>query len=433
MSDDQTTTTLTRETDGEAQPSSPSAGSVPDPLRDVLKLRRWVRFGVYAAILASEPFYYFVAGYSPLQMLAGFAIGVVIAFFAIEGTFKEMIKLRKRSAYPNVLLVEIGNISETAVAAQHGLAVAMHLLRVPAAAIALRGKDRKLRVAACAGLTPERADDILLKSAGEADAVMAHLTPIRAELRPGAPFHPAFGLVPEGVERIVVAPVIALQEPIGVIMLAAEGRNSDLIDDELLVSIGIALGLSLDNLRKTDELREGQARLRTIVTGTPLVLFALDRDGAYTLVEGRGLETLGVSPEMVLGRSIFDVYSNQPEITDAVKQALAGEEVTAAADFGGSVFEAQLTPLRDAAGAIAGVIGVAMDITERRRAEAAIEESEARLRTVVTNVPIVLFAVDSDGNFTLSEGKGLADLGPAGRGRGVERFRSVTRFAADSE
>ena len=81
---------------------------------------------------------------------------MVIAFFAIEGAFNEMIKLRKRSAYPNVLLVELGNIGETAAAAQRGLAVAMHLLRVRAAVIALRGEDRSLRVAACAGLTPER-------------------------------------------------------------------------------------------------------------------------------------------------------------------------------------------------------------------------------------------------------------------------------------
>jgi hypothetical protein len=108
----------------------PASANVPDPLRDVLSLRRWVRISVYVAILASEPFYFFVMAFSPAQLLAGLLVGLTIAFFAIEGAFNQMIKLRKRSAYPNVLLVEVGNVGETASAAQHGLEVAARLLGV---------------------------------------------------------------------------------------------------------------------------------------------------------------------------------------------------------------------------------------------------------------------------------------------------------------
>jgi PAS domain S-box-containing protein len=139
-----------------------------------------------------------------------------------------------------------------------------------------------------------------------------------------------------------------------------------------MAGIGIALGLSMDNLRQRDELREGQERLERVVTGAPLVLFALDRDGAFTLLEGRGLEILGARPEQVLGRSIFDIFSGRTEITDAVKRALAGEEVIASADFSGAVFEARLTPVRDAGGQVSGVIGVATDISDRLVAEDAL-------------------------------------------------------------
>ncbi|RME47614.1 MAG: PAS domain S-box protein, partial [Chloroflexi bacterium] len=51
------------------------------------------------------------------------------------------------------------------------------------------------------------------------------------------------------------------------------------------------------------------------------------------------------------------------------------------------------------------------DIAERRRVEEALQKSEERLRTIVSNVPIILFAVDKAGVFTLSEGKGLEALG----------------------
>ena len=240
---------------------------------------------------------------------------------------------------------------------------------------------------------------------------MERHSPLSAKLQNGAPFHEAFGLVPEGVERIVFTPVIALQRPIGVLVLAADGRNPNLSDDQLLTGIGIALGLSLENLRQRDELREGQARLETVVTGAPLVLFALDRDGAFTLIEGRGLETLDIKPEQVLGRSIFDVFPDRPEVAAAIKRALAGEEVRASASFGASVFEARLTPMRDSAGQVSGVIGVATDISEQVRAAEALRSSEARLSALVSNAPVVLFAIDREGNFTLSEGKALADLG----------------------
>jgi diguanylate cyclase (GGDEF)-like protein/PAS domain S-box-containing protein len=67
--------------------------------------------------------------------------------------------------------------------------------------------------------------------------------------------------------------------------------------------------------------------------------------------------------------------------------------------------------LRDPKGHPLKWIGVNKDVTDRRRTESALKESEQKLRTLVTNVPIVLFAIDNEGIFTHSEGKGLEGLG----------------------
>jgi diguanylate cyclase (GGDEF)-like protein/PAS domain S-box-containing protein len=50
------------------------------------------------------------------------------------------------------------------------------------------------------------------------------------------------------------------------------------------------------------------------------------------------------------------------------------------------------------------------DITGHKKAESALHESEERLRTVVTSAPIILFSIDRNGLFTLSEGSGLKAL-----------------------
>ncbi len=121
-----------------------------------------------------------------------------------------------------------------------------------------------------------------------------------------------------------------------------------------------------------EALRASEEQLRTIVTSAPLILFALDADGVFTLSEGKALETLGLTSGEVVGLSMFDAYRDYPDVLDYTRRTFAGEVVTYVSRVGGGVWENQLTPLRDGAGGIAGVIGVTVDITARARAEEAL-------------------------------------------------------------
>lgn len=67
--------------------------------------------------------------------------------------------------------------------------------------------------------------------------------------------------------------------------------------------------------------------------------------------------------------------------------------------------------IRDAQGRPEQIIGAAVDITERKRAEAALRESEQRLRMVINHAPVILFELDANGAFALSEGRGLRAFG----------------------
>jgi PAS domain S-box-containing protein len=127
-------------------------------------------------------------------------------------------------------------------------------------------------------------------------------------------------------------------------------------------------------------LERAELQLRAVVANAPVVLFAIDQEGVFTLSEGHGLRSLGLEPGQVVGQSVFELYRGTPEVLEHVRRALSGGEFTAEVDIGSLVFETRYGPMRNAAGEIQGVIGVATDVTDRRRAERALEESEQALR-----------------------------------------------------
>src|SRR3989338_3443753 len=107
--------------------------------------------------------------------------------------------------------------------------------------------------------------------------------------------------------------------------------------------------------------------LMAVVRNAPIVLFAVDPDGYFTLSEGRGLDALGLKPGEVVGKSIFEVYKAHPMIIDAYRRAIKGETVSAIVPLQGLVFEARYSPQLDWGGKVTGVLGVATDVTEPYR------------------------------------------------------------------
>ncbi|MCS6925450.1 MAG: PAS domain S-box protein [Candidatus Binatia bacterium] len=149
-------------------------------------------------------------------------------------------------------------------------------------------------------------------------------------------------------------------------------------------------------------------------------ILCLTAEGIITSVN-RGYEELtGWSREQVLGRhySQFVTPASVALVEERTRRLRAGERVASVyeqefirPDGGVVLAEARTRFIRDSQGQPLGVLAILRDITERKRMERALRESEERMRIVLRNAPIVLFAVDRDGIFILSEGKGLQALG----------------------
>ena len=140
-----------------------------------------------------------------------------------------------------------------------------------------------------------------------------------------------------------------------------------------------------------DELpRRDLACVQRMVRNAPIVIYGVDRQGIFTLSEGKGLSGMGLKPGEVVGRSAFDVYRDHPECMDNFHRALAGEAFTVQVHFGAHVYDAYHEPVFGENGAYAGTFGVLVDVTERTRAEEELRESEEKFRVLAETSPAAI-------------------------------------------
>jgi PAS domain S-box-containing protein len=130
--------------------------------------------------------------------------------------------------------------------------------------------------------------------------------------------------------------------------------------------------------RQKEQALHTSEQIRLVAANMPVILFAVDRAGVYTLSEGNGLTSMGLKPGEVVGRSVFDVYQHVPQIPMNVMRALAGEAFAASVEVSGVAFESHYRPLHDSSGSVIGVVGAALDITSRLKAERQLRVWEER-------------------------------------------------------
>ncbi|PSP40935.1 hybrid sensor histidine kinase/response regulator [Halobacteriales archaeon QH_6_64_20] len=147
---------------------------------------------------------------------------------------------------------------------------------------------------------------------------------------------------------------------------------------------------AVEEYRAERELIETDQVVRTILDSLPLVLYTLDEEGRFTRSRGKALETIGLEPGEVVGRSVHEVFGDFPEIIEHCERAFDGELVEEVVEVGDTVFRSWYQPLRDEDGDVVGVVGLSTDVTERERREDELEWKTAAL----DNAPIGITMTD---------------------------------------
>jgi PAS domain S-box-containing protein len=145
-----------------------------------------------------------------------------------------------------------------------------------------------------------------------------------------------------------------------------------------LEAIQVILEQRVLELKQTHEaLRLSEERLRTVVNNAPIILWGINREGVLTLLQGKTLDEMGFQPEEFIGSSVFDISDARvPQLGSQFQRALHGETFTSVETMRGRILEMRYSPLRNEDEEIVGIIGVATDITERKRAEQALFQAQ---------------------------------------------------------
>jgi len=198
------------------------------------------------------------------------------------------------------------------------------------------------------------------------------------------------------------------------------------------------VGMSLDitEVKKaSDALAEERNLLRTVVDALPLWIYAKDMDSRFFVANKTLARRIGdKSPEEVVGKTDFDFmpsemaqpyYDEEQALMKRGGPAVARVDCYVDGEGKDVVLEVSKRLLRDSQGKIIGMVGVNTEVTELRRNEAALQESQKKLeeernllRTLIDNIPHDVYVKDTQGRFVVAnlsvaktmKAKGAEDL-----------------------
>ncbi len=157
-----------------------------------------------------------------------------------------------------------------------------------------------------------------------------------------------------------------------------------------------------------EALRHSESLLRNLVDTIPDLIWMKDTEGLYLGCNPNFERFFGAKEADIIGRTdhdfvdadLADFFRENDKKAIATGGPVSNEEILTYADTGHSgLFETVKAPMYDADGQLFGVLGIARDITERKKAEEVLFEGRAKLKGALESMTDAVFISDVNGNF----------------------------------
>jgi PAS domain S-box-containing protein len=178
-------------------------------------------------------------------------------------------------------------------------------------------------------------------------------------------------------------------------------------DREFLSILGDQLGLAIERKRAEEALIESDRRFRDLFYDAPVGYHELDTEGRITSVNTTELSMVGYSSEEMVGHHVWEFIEEADVAQVTFREKLGGKAPLGSVERSfrrkdGTLMEVQLDDrmLHDPSGRIMGIRATMQDITERKRTEEALTESEAKFKEIFDDAPVAYHELNRDGRIT---------------------------------
>ncbi len=168
----------------------------------------------------------------------------------------------------------------------------------------------------------------------------------------------------------------------------------------------LAIGRNITEFKDTSrKLQESHALMRQLLQTMPDIVWLKDLSGRYLFCNQAFEEFFGAGESEIIGKTGYDCFNaeqaeswNEKDREALIsKGVLFNEEWIVYKDSGrGGVLETRRVPMFGADGDLIGILGIAHDITERRRMEEQLRFSEQQFRTLAENSPGMIVRFDRE-------------------------------------
>ena len=147
------------------------------------------------------------------------------------------------------------------------------------------------------------------------------------------------------------------------------------------------------------------AKFRNFLDNLGDIVYEADTSGNVTYANKVAEKMTGIPLDDIIGKPFLPLFTKESQLIaiDVYEKTLNGESAEYELTFtNGRVCHFKNEPLRNENGQVAGVFGIARDITERKRVEKTLRDSEERFKNLFNNSLVGLYRTTPDGRILMA-------------------------------